>query len=474
MTDRRLALIGYPAEYFLSFARSLEASGFSIYWVCSLQADSYYLRMNGVLPERILDTAQSWITCDQAKTDWRQELAQFENPSCPRFNDIVLMDRLLVRKDWAFAQRYLHNLAISIDQFFGNHRITFVSSWRDTAMQLVAMLVARKRGIPFVVPTRIRLPQEMYGFCTAHSTDSFVPLHEPGDQERTWAEEFLRAFEAREMKPALKKASRSFGDVLRLMPSHARAFLYELRRSRLDAGNDYSRYPIMRLVAMYLKRRFNLLAYKVMRPADNELSEAIPFCLYALHTQPESSIDVQASYFSDQIELVRHIARSLPATHLLYVKVHPTDVDGKNLAFYRRLKSIPGVVLINFTVDSRMLLEKAAIVFALTGTIAYEAGLMQKPVVVFARNFFNALPTIHHCDAPPKLPGLIETLILAPRTDRRAEVLQFLTQLRCACFEGEVSRTYGASNEPLRPTDLRTAQSAYDAVYRAMTRGGSA
>ena len=469
MTIRRVALIGYPAEYFLPFAAALEDADFEVFWVCALKADAKYLVCHGIPVSRILDVNYSFRPGSRPLAECREELARFENETDPKVNDIILMDRLISKKDWHFSIEYLHHVGASISAFLSSNRVSLVSSWRDTAIQLMAMLVARKLGIRFVIPTRIRIPQEVYGFCTAHHTESFLSLREPTEEDVTWAENCLVAFQALALKPALKKSTRSFTDVVRLLPVHARAFGYELRRSFHDFGNDYTRYPIGRLIAMYLKRRVNLLRYKLFNPSVRELPPDERFCLYALHTQPESSIDVQGSYFSDQLELIRHIARSLPSTHVLYVKVHPTDLDGKPLEFYRRVKAIPSVVLVDYVVDSRSLLNRASIVFALTGTIGYEAGLMQKSVIAFARNYFNRLPTVHRCETPAELPLLIAN-VLAQKghaDGTRVQVIEFLSSLRASCFDGEVSRTYGVSNEPLRAADLRQIQLAYDRVHRA-------
>jgi hypothetical protein len=471
MSTRRIALIGYPAEYFLTFAKALEQVGFEVYWVCALKADAKHLLRNGVLASRVLEVNHNFKLGIHSLAECRDELARFENNIDPKVNDIILMDRLISKKDWHFSVEYLHHVAKSITSFLSSNGINLVSSWRDTAIQLMAMLVARRLGIPFVIPTRIRIPQEVYGFCTAHHTESFISLRETSADDISWAEDFLSAFESRGLRPALKKSTRNFIDILRFMPSHLRAFLYELRRSFSDVGNDYTRYPIGRLAAMYLKRRVNLVRFKLLNPSERHLPLDKRFCIYALHTQPESSIDVQGSYFADQLELIRHIARSLPSTHMLYVKVHPTDVDGKSLDFYRRIKGVPSVVLVGESVDSRSLIDRASIVFALTGTIAYEAGLMQKPVIAFARNYFNALPTVHRCDTPTALPALISRLLSddRPVSDGRAQIISFLANIRASCFDGELSRTYGASNEQLRPSDLRQLQVAYDTVHRFLT-----
>jgi Capsule polysaccharide biosynthesis protein len=469
MTIRRVALIGYPAEYFLPFASALEDAGFEVFWVCALKADAKYLISHGIPVARILDVNYSFRPGSHPLAQCREELAQWENEIDPKVNDIILMDRLISKKDWHFSIEYLHHVGTSISAFLMSNRVSLVTSWRDTAIQLIAMLVARKQGIPFVIPTRLRIPQEVYGFCTAHHTESFLSIRESTEDDAAWSENVLAAFEALTLKPAFKKSARSFTDVLRLLPIHARAFGYEFRRSFDDVANDYTRYTIGKLITMYFNRKVNLLSYKLFNPSVRGVPSDERFCLYALHTQPESSIDVQGSYFSDQLELIRHIARSLPCTHALYVKVHPTDLDGKSLDFYRRVKAIPSVVLVDYNVDSRSLLNRTSLVFALTGTIAYEAGLMRKPVIVFARNFFNALPTVYRCDAPAELPQLIVDVLAKDKhaDATRVQVIEFLSRLRASSFDGEVSRTYGASNEPLRPADLRQVQLAYGLVHRA-------
>jgi hypothetical protein len=468
----RIALIGYPAEYFLPFSRALQEVGFEVFWVCALTADAQYLHSQDVPKSSICDINEGFRLTGRHQ-ECRDLLASLENETDPKINDIILMDRLLNRKDWRFSVELLHHVATEVSEFIERNELQIISSWRDTAIHMTSMLVARRHAIPFIVPTRIRIPQEMYGFCSAQHTDSFITMRPTTQEDEAWAENFLAAFERGDLKPALKKSSRSFADVLRLMPSHFRAFRYEVRRSTADPGNDFTRYPLWRLVMMYVRRRINLLFYKLIRPAEGAPSVTLPYCLYALHTQPESSIDVQGSYFSNQIELIRHIARSLPASHMLYVKVHPTDVDGKSLEFYRQIKAIPSVVLVDFSVDSRMLQKNASIIFALTGTMAYEAGLLQKQVIVFARNYFNALPTIHHCTDPTALPALVDRILkecsFTP-VERRRQVLSFMARMRAACFEGEVGRNYGESNEPLRETDLHEAQRAYLAVWQSLTK----
>src|SRR5207249_203047 len=134
---------------------------------------------------------------------------------------------------------------------------------------------------------------------------------------------------------------------------------------------------------------------------------------------------------SDQFALITLIARSLPVSHDLYVKIHPTDVDGRSLSWFRRIAAIPGVRLINYDVSSRALVERASIVFTLTGTIGYEAALLGKTVITFAKNFYNGLPTVRYCDTPTGLPSLIAaSLEHHPTADLDERAIEFLTELK--------------------------------------------
>jgi hypothetical protein len=469
MNYKRIALVRYTPGYFWSFGQALEQTGFEVYWINAMYSDARYLLDHGVSSERVLDT--TWFEPSAYDlAECRRRLAKLEISDGPRIHDIILMDRILRNKPQEFAIKYLGHMEQIISAFLTDNNIAMVTSGRDTALQLLTMLVCRRLSIPWVVPTRARIPQEMYGFCQRHDTEDLIRLREVTSDDRAWARDFLRAFETKVLKPALKTSARGFGDVLRLLPLHARVFMNELKKSFKDHGNDYACYPIPSLIQMYLRRRINLLRYILSPPYSAPGN--MPFCLYALHTQPESSIDVVGSYFSDQLALITFIARSLPISHELYVKVHPTDVDGKNPSFYRQIVSIPGVRLIGHGVDSHDLLKRTSLVFALSGTIAYEAGLMGKPVVTFARNYFNTLPTLHFCDAPPRLPSLINALLdTAPPSNWRRKVVDFLSELKASCFEGEVNRTYGASISSLSSQDLSTLQQAYNSLYNLLVEG---
>ncbi|MBI4101554.1 MAG: hypothetical protein HY443_01140 [Candidatus Nealsonbacteria bacterium] len=116
------------------------------------------------------------------------------------------------------------------------------------------------------------------------------------------------------------------------------------------------------------------------------------FFLYPLHSQPESSTSVLATYFCDQIDTIRNIAFSLPLSHKLYVKEHPVAVGERTPDFYRTLKELPNVVLLSPKENTAELIRDSAGVVTLTSTVGLEAALAGKKVYVLGDVFYAFHP----------------------------------------------------------------------------------
>lgn len=462
---KRIALVGYPVAYFGSFAAALEGAGFEVFWVHSIRSEALrHIREFAGASNTILDSTEGFAPDLSQLDSYRAELAALESPDGPRIHDIILMDRVLRKKSYGFAVAYLAHLQRVLRRFFLENAIGLVSSGRDTALQLMGMLVCKSMNIPWVVPTRLRIPQEMYMFAEGHETEQLVSIRDVNEDDLAWAREFLNDFRSQPIKPAVKMAATSYIDVLRMLPRHGKLFSALLKNSVIDRWNSYSRYTIIDIIAMYLRRRINMGCMKIWRPYGNVGGR--PFCLYAMHTQPESSIDVAGSYFSNQIELVKIISRSIPVSHDLYVKIHPTDVDGRPAGYYQQLRELPGVVLIGHAANTKDLIRSADLTFTLTGTIGYEAGLLGRKVITFGRNFYNSLPTVHYCDAPPKLPELVASVLGTDPGDVTEQTVQVLADLKSKAFPGEVNRMF--QSRQLSADDLSVLQAAYSTLFEVM------
>jgi Capsule polysaccharide biosynthesis protein len=150
-------------------------------------------------------------------------------------------------------------------------------------------------------------------------------------------------------------------------------------------------------------------------------SDLLPekYVFYALHYTPESSINGLEPYYVDQLRAIDALLLSLPRGHRLVVKEHPAMCGMRQLSFYRQLRKRPGMVLLPPSVDSRMLMERAAITITVTGTVGLEAYLLGKPFVSFGRNFFAHLG--RQSPALSELRGCLQDLIVNYRAPSEHE-----------------------------------------------------
>ena len=115
------------------------------------------------------------------------------------------------------------------------------------------------------------------------------------------------------------------------------------------------------------------------------------YVLMTLHRQPEASLDVLGSKFADQHALARAVASDLPPGWSLVVKEHSNGLGDRGPTFFRRLRQIPGVVLVDPWSDSLRLAAGARLSLTVSGTIAFEAGLLGYPAATVTEMYFSPL-----------------------------------------------------------------------------------
>jgi hypothetical protein len=120
------------------------------------------------------------------------------------------------------------------------------------------------------------------------------------------------------------------------------------------------------------------------------------FVYFPLHLQPERSTLILASFCTDQIEMVKRIAKSIPIDYKLYVKEHPMQaIHGwRNSSFYKEILEIPNVELIHPTIKNEEMIKKCDLVTTITGTGGLEAAFYRKPSIVFANVIYSSLKSV--------------------------------------------------------------------------------
>jgi len=105
------------------------------------------------------------------------------------------------------------------------------------------------------------------------------------------------------------------------------------------------------------------------------------FAYFPLQFQPESPTDVNAPYFSNQIETIRLVAMSLPADYTLAVKEHPAMQGYRSPSYLEKVDRTPNVKLIDFRIPVDEVLKKASLVINHNCTTFMEAAFYNKPSI---------------------------------------------------------------------------------------------
>lgn len=137
------------------------------------------------------------------------------------------------------------------------------------------------------------------------------------------------------------------------------------------------------------------------------------FIYYPLQHEPERTILIDAPFFTNQIEIISQIAKSIPVGHKLFVKEHWSmrRTAWRERSFYKKILDLPNVKLIHPLVESNLLLKNCSMVATVTGTTALEAGFYQKPVIVFSDAGYSYLPYITRVRNFEDLPKIIKTCL---------------------------------------------------------------
>ncbi|MDB4762672.1 hypothetical protein OAG38_02925 [Akkermansiaceae bacterium] len=448
---KKICLIDYP-YYFIPLAESLISNGHEVYWITSkrscLKKLSKIFKKNNIL---YLNASKSHASSNDIDTGLINEI---ENSSGLNLNNIILMDRILSIRKPEQSKIFLLNAVGKIEKFLSDENIQITLNWRDTAIQVATTMVSHHLNIKNIIPTRIRMPDGYYGFTTQIETDSFVKIETCAlNEARRWATKFFQEFNKCKQIPGLKFSMKSGFDILKYLPNHLKAFRHLVIESLDDRGNELTRYKLAEILKKYIVRRKRFFEFKLNIKriiSDGKVFEK--YSIFPLHTQPESSIDVQGAFYSNQVELIKSISRSLPTGHTLLVKIHPGDVDGQNFKTYKLIYNIPGVELVMDIKDKHKFIENADYVFTISGSMGYEAALLKKKVVTFSNNFYNRLENVTKCSDLENLGELLSK----QKIGRNEDIINFLISLRQRVVEGEPSRAYGYSPQNLTNQDLLT------------------
>lgn len=139
---------------------------------------------------------------------------------------------------------------------------------------------------------------------------------------------------------------------------------------------------------------------------DNE-----PYIFFPLHMEEEMSLLVLAPFYTNQIEVIKHIVKSLPIGYKLVLKEHSHSYfrDWRSISEYKKLIALPNVVMLHPDVRPDEIIKNCSLVITISGTASLEAAFYKKPSIIFVETPFSLLPSVHRVKSIDELPDAIRT-----------------------------------------------------------------
>ncbi|UCC45366.1 MAG: hypothetical protein JSU65_05465 [Candidatus Zixiibacteriota bacterium] len=420
---------------YYKIARSLQQSGHDVYWITTSEVWTNWLLERGVKQDDILQLIydRSDFVSDEERKDLADQIAACERNTDITVNQVLMMDRFVLYKNKPDINEYVYLYYRDIKAFLLDKRVEVVFAEPTNINELLTYMVCRELGIDFLNACLMRFPPNRMIFCSGFNQSQVVPRavgkQVSSQQGRALLKEFARSGSApfyfvklnRERVLPPRKVAASVVNRLKLLVLSSRKNLthHDLAERLMTA--------IRRIVNGFYLRHIS--RYSRLDEIDGRLA------FYPLHVQPEASIDVRGSYFSDQLKLIKDIRRALPFDVTLVIKEHPNFLGLRGRQFFRAVRRIPSVSIVRHDVSTFDVYKRADLVFTVSGTCAYEAGMLGVPAITFAPMYFGGFSSVQLCESVIELKGIIENILNVWQRDYEADC-RFMAELLSSSHEG--------------------------------------
>jgi hypothetical protein len=156
-----------------------------------------------------------------------------------------------------------------------------------------------------------------------------------------------------------------------------------------------------------LKRKFRYSF--INNNLENKINFNEKFVYFPLAVDEERNLLINAPFYTNQVEVIRNIVKSLPIGYKLYVKENPAQVVRywRNISEYKEILSIPNIRLIHPSFPAENLYTKCSLVISIGGTSGLDAAFYEKPSIIFSDLGYSVLPSVSRLKNIEDLSNLI-------------------------------------------------------------------
>lgn len=222
-------------------------------------------------------------------------------------------------------------------------------------------------------------------------------------------QQYLKSFDlSKQIRTYDKKHGRSIKDWLVAASQYIFSSDHENVKTHYNYYGRTKLKVMLYMISVLLKKKYrqNYMNRKLISAVDL----SIPFIYFPMAVDLERNLLINAPLYTNQIEIIRSIAKSLPMGFHLYVKENPSQIsrEWRPISEYKEILSIPNVTLIHPSVSAQKLLQKCSLVVTIAGSSGFESAFYGKPAIVFANVGYSILPSIKKVTDIEQLSHMIE------------------------------------------------------------------
>ena len=265
------------------------------------------------------------------------------------------------------------------------------------------------KGIKILTLSMTNLGSKTMISKTSHTLDSKINWDEIRSKGRTWEElqEFIQSFNF--LKSAKKTINKKTSKMIKVKAVFKYLFTDTTKNSEQYYYYGKTKFKVLSFMLESILKKKIRKSF-IDKNLEKEPDYNIPYAYFPIHVDMERPLLIMSPFFTNQIEVIRHIAKSLPMGQRLYVKETPaaSTREWRSKSIYKEIMDIPNVTLIHPSVSAKKLMKNCSLVFSIAGTSGFEAAFYEKASIVFSDVGYLELPSVFRVRVIEELPFIIE------------------------------------------------------------------
>jgi len=318
--------------------------------------------------------------------------------------------------------------------------------------ELLTLELCKEFKIQYLNPTTCRYPTGRFSFYDYETLEPFKGSNEV--LEEKVALELIESINNRSIKPDyMKKAlitkKKRLNDKVKIIKSYYKG-------ERYNTPSPIIKLKIERRKEESIKRWYTF--------AKNAVDKSKTAILFPMHMQPESNIDVWGRSHRDQFNTIKNIHKNLLENTILYIKPNPKSKYELSNDLMDYIQAHDNIVALRHDLSMSEVFIDIDLVVTITGTIAIECILTNKPVVTLVKTINNTSKNCLYADSFEILGTYLKFIEENSfPTISKDEQVDFVNLLSRLSFKGIISDPYTNPNS-VSKENIENLKNAFESV----------